>query len=124
VRQWLADAEQSPPKNFSSQMGWVRIALQNAFCRLLHAKTLEEGVVETVRSGGDTDTNGAIAGALLGAVHGAGAIPAQWKERVLTCRPMQGRLGVHRPRMKDFWPVDALVLAERLLWLGNHQEQP
>lgn len=42
------------------------IAFQNAFFRLLHSSTLECGIVESVRAGGDTDTNAAIAGALLG----------------------------------------------------------
>ena len=32
--------------------------------------------MQTVMAGGDTDTNAAIAGALLGAVHGRDAIPA------------------------------------------------
>jgi ADP-ribosylglycohydrolase len=56
-------------------MGWVLIALQNAFWQLLHAATLEEGVIDTISRGGDTDTTAAIAGALLGAVHGRQAIP-------------------------------------------------
>jgi len=54
------------------------LALQNAFYQLLHASSLERGVVDTVRAGGDTDTNAAIAGALLGAVHGRDVIPQQW----------------------------------------------
>ena len=69
--------------------GWVKIALQNAFYELLHAPSLEEGVVATVRRGGDTDTNAAIAGALLGAVHGREAVPAQWRSMVLSCRPLR-----------------------------------
>jgi ADP-ribosylglycohydrolase len=100
-------------------MGWVRIAFQNAFFQLLHAPSLEEGVVDTVMQGGDTDTNAAIGGALLGAVHGAAAVPAQWCDRILTCRPQHGLAGVRRPRPMDFWPVDALVLAERLVVLGR-----
>jgi len=31
-----------------------------------------------VSRGGDTDTNGAVAGALLGARHGKGRIPERW----------------------------------------------
>lgn len=45
--------------------------------QLLHAPSLEEGVVDTVMRGGDTDTNAAICGALIGAVHGRGAIPSR-----------------------------------------------
>lgn len=38
----------------------------------------EEGLRYVVGCGGDTDTNAAVAGALLGAAHGRGAIPAAW----------------------------------------------
>jgi ADP-ribosylglycohydrolase len=99
-------------------MGWVLIALQNAFYQLLHAPSFEEGVVATVMAGGDTDTNGAIAGALLGAVHGAGAVPPRWTRAVLSCRPLRGTPTAH-PRAVEFWPLDALELAEALLGAGR-----
>jgi ADP-ribosylglycohydrolase len=38
----------------------------------------EEGLRHVVSLGGDTDTNAAVAGALLGAAHGVAAIPAAW----------------------------------------------
>ncbi len=38
----------------------------------------EEALVALVSSGGDTDTNGALAGAMLGARYGASAIPLRW----------------------------------------------
>jgi ADP-ribosylglycohydrolase len=119
VRQDLADAIERPPADFSRNMGWVRIALQNAFFRLRHAPSLQEGVVDSVMSGGDTDTNAAIAGALLGAVLGEGAVPRQWREAVLACRPEVGRRGVRRPRPKEFWPIDALELADELVRRGR-----
>jgi ADP-ribosyl-[dinitrogen reductase] hydrolase len=76
---------------------------------------VEAGVVATVMAGGDTDTNAAIAGALLGAVHAAGGIPPRWLDRAITCRPIEGLEGVRHPRPRAFWPVDAMYLAERLL---------
>ncbi|MBA2321217.1 MAG: ADP-ribosylglycohydrolase family protein [Deltaproteobacteria bacterium] len=85
AHRWLVAAASALPPDFQTQMGWVAIALQNAFYQLLHAESFEEGVVDTARRGGDTDTNAAIAGALLGAVHGARAIPARWSEAVLSC---------------------------------------
>lgn len=111
----ITDATTLPPKDYIHQQGWVLIAFQNALWQLLHASSLEEGVVDTVLRGGDTDTNAAIAGALLGAVHGRGAVPAQWVEKLLNCRPEAGRPHVQRPRPECFWPVDALELAERLV---------
>jgi ADP-ribosyl-[dinitrogen reductase] hydrolase len=44
------------------------------------ASDFEEGLVWAVNLGGDADTNGAVAGALLGARLGAGAIPPRWLE--------------------------------------------
>lgn len=101
-----------------SHQGWVVHALRNAFHQVLHAASFEEGLVQTVMRGGDTDTNGAIAGALLGATHGYESIPANWRRTVLTCRPMPSR-EVVRPRPQPFWPVDALRLAETLLVSGR-----
>jgi ADP-ribosylglycohydrolase/fructose-1,6-bisphosphatase/inositol monophosphatase family enzyme len=119
VQATLSGAADRPPEDFCSQMGWMRIALQNAFYQLLHARTFREGVESTILQGGDTDTNAAIAGALLGAVYGAEAVPAQWRDRVLTCRPIPHLHGVRHPRPRAFWPVDALVVAERLLVAGR-----
>lgn len=42
----------------------------------------QRGLQRVIRSGGDTDTNGAVAGAVLGARFGAQAIPHAWKEPV------------------------------------------
>ena len=108
-------AATEPPADYVHQQGWVLIAFRNALWQLLHAPNLEEGVVDTIMRGGDTDTNAAICGALLGAVYGRNAIPAQWSECVLNCRPAEGQPHVHRPRPECFWPVDALELAERLV---------
>ncbi len=114
----LALARTGPPESFTRHEGWVLIALRNAFFQLLHAPSVEEGVVATVMSGGDTDTNGAIAGALLGAVHGREAVPRRWRQGVLTCRPLR-EVGALQPRGQELWAVDALVLAEALLAIGG-----
>jgi ADP-ribosylglycohydrolase/fructose-1,6-bisphosphatase/inositol monophosphatase family enzyme len=113
----LDAAREAAPVCDGAQAGWVRIALQNAFHELLHAGSAEEGVVRTVRRGGDTDTNAAIAGALLGAVHGRPGIPDQWRSMVLSCRPLGPR--ARRPRPPQYWPVDVLEIAERLLLCGT-----
>jgi ADP-ribosylglycohydrolase len=117
VTEALDAARGAPPVCDGAQMGWVRIALQNAFHELLHADCVEEGVVRTVRRGGDTDTNAAIAGALLGAVHGRPRVPEQWRSMVLSCRPLGPR--ARRPRPPEYWPVDVLEIAERLLLCGG-----
>jgi hypothetical protein len=79
--------------------------------------------VDTVTCGGDTDTNAAIDGALLGAVYGREAIPAQWVESLLSCRPAIGNPHVRNPRPECFWPVDARLLAIRLVAGGDFDEE-
>ena len=115
LRAAVEQAEHQVPPDFMSKQGWVLVALQNALWQLVHAAYFEDGVVDTVRRGGDTDTNAAICGALLGAVYGWNAIPEQWRECALNCRPEAGKRGVTHPRPRCFWPVDVHELALRLL---------
>jgi ADP-ribosylglycohydrolase/fructose-1,6-bisphosphatase/inositol monophosphatase family enzyme len=102
------------PAEFQHQMGWVLIALQNAFFHLAAGTALEPALIETVGRGGDTDTNAAIAGALLGAADGRASFPVRWVLPVLTCRPDRG-LHAARPRPEAYWPDDLLELTEALL---------
>lgn len=115
----ILNAAHMAPADYVDQLGWVIIAFQNALWQLLHAPSLEEGVVDTVMRGGDTDTNAAIAGALLGAVYGRSALPKQWIEKILTCRPKAGEPRVLRPRPECFWPTDASELARSLVARGD-----
>jgi len=115
LRESISGASMAPPSDYLHQQGWVLIAFRNALWQLLHARNLEDGVVDTVMRGGDTDTNAAITGALLGAVYGREGVPVQWVDKILTCRPEAGQPHIRRPRPKCFWPVDALELAERLV---------
>ncbi|HEY7240570.1 MAG TPA: inositol monophosphatase family protein [Burkholderiales bacterium] len=94
--------------------GRALVALQNAFHRLASGASVEESLVATVSYGGDTDTNAAIAGALLGALHGRDAFPSRWVFRVLACRPL-AEAADPRPRPMVYWPDDVLELAEALL---------
>jgi len=119
VLETFAAARDRPPADFLHPQGWVLIAFQNAFYQLLHAATLEFGVINTVRAGGDTDANAAIAGALLGAVFGVELVPEQWAHSILNCRPRHGFLQVRRPRPERYWPVDLLSIAEDLLAAGR-----
>jgi ADP-ribosyl-[dinitrogen reductase] hydrolase len=102
------------PTEFQRQMGWVLIALQNAFFHLAAGTAMEPALIATVGHGGDTDTNAAIAGALLGAADGRASLPVRWVLPVLTCRP-DARLHPARPRPDEYWPDDLLDLTEALL---------
>lgn len=115
IRRALDAARTTRPEDYLTHQGWVLIALQNAFWQLLHAPGLEEAVVDTLHRGGDTDTNAAICGALLGAVYGEEAVPDQWKQAILNCRPVAGDPRVRHPRPRPFWPIDLPELAAALV---------
>lgn len=58
--------------------GYVLDTITASLWCLLHRPNLEEAVVTAVAMGSDTDTTGAVCGALAGAAYGVGAIPARW----------------------------------------------
>jgi ADP-ribosylglycohydrolase len=101
-------------EDFLSSQGWVLVAFGNAFFHLLHTPDAEAALVATVGEGGDTDTNAAICGALLGAAAGRVAFPTRWVMPVLACRPLRA-LGARQPRPATYWPDDLPDLAEALL---------
>ncbi|KAF2817230.1 ADP-ribosylglycohydrolase [Mytilinidion resinicola] len=59
--------------------GYVLESLTLAIAAILDQRTLEDVLVDVLRVGKDTDTNGAIAGGLLGARDGIEAVPERWK---------------------------------------------
>jgi ADP-ribosyl-[dinitrogen reductase] hydrolase len=58
--------------------GYVIHTLQTALYDALTADSAEEAIVTAVNRGGDTDTLGAVAGAVAGARFGADALPERW----------------------------------------------
>lgn len=88
----LNDAEELQPSAFATNNGWVVAALQAAWSAIVNTPVpvedaasgvfrvdhLRSGLEAAVR-GGDTDAVAASAGALLGAVHGAPAVPSHWR---------------------------------------------
>ncbi len=63
-------------------MGSTILALTVAASVMASAPAFTDGLLWVLRQGGDTDTNGAIVGALLGARDGLSAIPMEWRSCV------------------------------------------
>ena len=63
--------------------GYTIVTTQTAFAALASGQAFEDALIEVVNKGGDADTNGAVAGALLGARDGYQAIPIRWREGLL-----------------------------------------
>ncbi|PNY28990.1 ADP-ribosyl-[dinitrogen reductase] glycohydrolase [Tolypocladium capitatum] len=76
-------ARRGPPAEMRGQCsGYVLETLALAVAAVLDGRGLEDVLVDVVRIGKDTDTNAAVAGGLLGARDGEGAIPAAWREKL------------------------------------------
>jgi ADP-ribosyl-[dinitrogen reductase] hydrolase len=58
--------------------GYVVDAIKIAVWGFLNFDRINQGMLEVIRLGGDTDTNAAIYGQLAGAYYGHGAIPNEW----------------------------------------------
>lgn len=74
--------ESSPAKiirELGGQSGAGMVVAEAAGC-VTKARTAEEAIVAAVSAGGDTDTRGAVAGALSGARWGLEALPTRWIE--------------------------------------------
>ena len=71
-------AERSRARDFPNN-GWAVAALQAAWSAIHATSGLVDGLRAAVRGGNDTDTVAAIAGGLLGAAHGASAVPPPWR---------------------------------------------
>ena len=62
--------------------GFVLDTLQAALWCFLNTSSLEDALVAAVNLGGDTDTIGAVCGALAGACYGLGEIPLRWQQKL------------------------------------------
>lgn len=69
-------------------IGHTLLALQVGMWALTTSHDFEAALVSIAGAGGDTDTNGAVAGAVLGARYGVNAIPRRW----LDCVPQRERI--------------------------------
>ena len=83
--------------------GHVDTALAVGPAALRTARSVEEGLVWAVNYGGDADTNGAVAGALLGARFGATSIPPRWLERL--AKHAERVLGEGGPSVGTTYPL-------------------
>lgn len=85
-----------------------QIALQSAFYELLHAKSFASGLEDVISRGGDTDTNGCIVAALLGAYFGIDTIPQEWVNTVRSADPYLGCRDKERYKI----PMDFLSIKD------------
>lgn len=66
-----------------SSIGYTLKALSAGLWALQYANSFEIGISSIIHEGGDADTNGAVAGAILGAKFGYNALPSHWKDGLI-----------------------------------------
>ncbi len=71
-------------------MGFTLFTAGIALQTVASAPSFEDGLLHVVGLGGDTDTNAAVAGALLGALHGRRALPSSWLLKLKDLKDMEG----------------------------------
>jgi len=77
------EAEGDLPITVAGETGYVVHCVEIAFWFVMHDRTLEEALMYLAQAGGDTDTNAAVAGALLGARYGEAALPPRWVQQLV-----------------------------------------
>jgi ADP-ribosylglycohydrolase len=111
VKAWLDEALRGERVPFTPQDGFVRIGFTHAFRHLAAGTAYLDALRETLRGGGDTDTNACIVGGLLGARFGADAIPHAMRAGVLECDTRKGA----NPRPFTLHPRDVPTLVRGIL---------
>ena len=76
------ERESDLPIARAGESGYVVHCVEIAFWFVTHDRSLEEALIALAQAGGDTDTNAAVAGALLGARYGDIALPPRWINQV------------------------------------------
>ena len=82
-------------------MGYTLKAMQVALWCARQAADFEEALITVVNAGGDTDTNGAVAGAVLGVRFGFDAIPRRWRDQVAKLRADRVTMEVWSDRLME-----------------------
>ncbi len=82
LRRVPEEHERDLPIDVPGEHGYVLHCIEIAFWCAVHRPSLEEALIFLAGAGGDTDTNAAVAGALLGARDGEAAIPPRWLDQL------------------------------------------
>ena len=84
-------------RHLSNPSGFIVHTLQVVFQSLFDTESFDDCLIDVVNRGGDSDTTGAIAGMIAGAVYGPKAIPRKWTKALdrdvrIECEDQASRL--------------------------------
>jgi len=83
-----------------NRIGYTLKALGAGFWALKNARSFQAGLLPLIHEGGDADTNGAVAGALLGAKFGLAGIPSEWINGLYAKPELESKIGALLEVMK------------------------
>ena len=109
AKSWLTDAfDDRKPMPGNPNMGYVKIAFDHSFRELRrNDNDFCETMSRILLLGGDTDTNAAIVGAMIGAYVGYDDLPKDWKDKVEAFG--SGVWGIQRPEFLNQRAVKGMV---------------
>jgi len=115
----LSDLPIIPTKNTFGLTPYVIDSLEISLQHGLTASSTADAIIGAVNEGGDTDTVGAMAGAIAGAKHGASSLPDRWLDKLENAeelRTIAERLYNHTSfdgaTPDDFPPLDVRSLKD------------
>ncbi|MDR3633636.1 MAG: ADP-ribosylglycohydrolase family protein [Isosphaeraceae bacterium] len=96
-------------------MGFPPACIPTCLYLLMTTECFEEAVIDVINLGGDTDTAGAILGALAGAHYGVDAIPSKWLAGLQNREPIDHRAYALHDRSVDGLDIPDLIAREHEL---------
>lgn len=90
LKRKVTTARPPDPGSFAAGWGNAKYTLMVALHAVLTTDSFEGCIRVVGLAGGDTDTYGAVAGGLAGAIYGVDAIPKEWQETILGRTVMLG----------------------------------
>ena len=96
IKGWFSFIDSGDCMPGTPTMGWAKIGFTHAFGHLKKGSGYVEAMRETLGIGGDTDTNAAIVGGLIGALVGVEGLPQDYRDKV-TSYTYESKRGQRRP---------------------------
>jgi len=100
----LKDDIRALPESAIRSGGFVIDTLEAALWCFLNTDNYRDAVLRAVNLGDDTDTTGAVTGALAGLAYGLDGIPKEWRDQLAAYEEVR-RIAVSMPRWDLFRPV-------------------
>eukprot|EP00927_Polykrikos_kofoidii_P063069 TRINITY_DN57878_c0_g1_i1.p1 TRINITY_DN57878_c0_g1~~TRINITY_DN57878_c0_g1_i1.p1 ORF type:complete len:577 (+),score=109.58 TRINITY_DN57878_c0_g1_i1:110-1840(+) len=111
---WMADAIGTADLPFGPNIHSARIGFTHAFRHLQKGSNFEQAMRYTLAGGGDTGSNAAIVGGLIGAAVGVQGIPERWIRAVMACNTDDGH-----PRPGQYHPKRLPELLQQMMATGS-----